>query len=381
MSESDGPQATQSTGLLRARRVVSENYTVFVVLLLVVGGLGVWAGYTAVLAPGTVTEERTVSTWSRSAEFTHGAEVTRPNPVYTEGVRLEGRQAYFPSVSPFLNGEYRIEHAASNASSLEADVDLQLVVRGSEDGTTFWQTVTELNRTGLSLPADRTRTVRYRFNMSRVQERLERVEDVFGDVPGEPEVLVRAETRLTGEVNGRLVDRRYVDELRLVPDGDSFRVENAGEWTDSYSETATVRVERGYSPLWQAGSLLAVVAGLGGAGGLALLRRRDALALSPAEEEWLVRERYEEWVSRGELPGAFDTADEAAVEMESLAALVDVAADTGQRVLYSPDRGWYVVLDDQYSYFYRSAAAGSASGALEGDSGSEASDDGESGEE
>jgi hypothetical protein len=359
MSNDTDDPSEPSTGVLRLKHLLSKNYSIAVVALLLIAAVGAWGGYTAFVDPATQTEERTVSTWSRSGEFTHGAEVIRPNPAYTEGRRLEGRQAYFPSISPFLSGEYRVEYTASDASDVETDVELQLIVRGREDDTTFWRSVRDLNSTGtVSISPDRPRAVEYRFNMSRVQQRLERIEDTLGDIPGEPEVIVQAETRITGEINGRVVDRTYVDELRLRPDGDSFRVERVDEASDSYTRTESVRTERRYSLLWRAGSFLAVVVGIGGAGGLVALHRQESLALSPSERERLVRTEYDEWISCAKLPETFESEGEDVVELDELTGLVDVAADTGERVLYDPGRCCYVIFGARYTYVYRGADSG-----------------------
>ena len=338
--------------LLRIRQAVAKNYSIILIGLTVVAGIGGWAGYTAYLDPGVETEERTVSSWSRTATFSHGAEVTRPNPVYSTGRRLTNQQAYFPQISPVLEGEYQISYTASSGGSVDIVTETRLVIRGGEDGIDFWQS-TQILESSQSADMKPGRVVisRYRFDMSQVQARLDRVSDTLGQTPGRIEVVVQAETRLTGQINGRPVDRRFVDNLRLIPDGDGFRVSDPGQLRNSSTQTQTVQREREYSLLWKGGAPLLIIVGFGGTGGLVYWRREGNLALTAEERERLTRNEYNEWVSHGTLPESFDLDDET-VELDSLGDLVDIAADTNDRVLFDSEHDCYAVLDGRYNYVY-----------------------------
>jgi hypothetical protein len=352
--------------LLRLRQVVAEYYGVVLLVLVLVAGAGAWAGYTAYVDPGVETEERTVSTWSRTATFSHSAEVTRRNPIYSTGLRLTNRQAYFPQVAPVLEGEHQFSYTATTGGSVDVLTDVQLLVQSGEDGTVFWQSTQTLsNRETAGVRPDQPVVTRYRFNMSRVQARLDRMSDTLGDTPGETEVVVRAETRLTGEINGRTIDRRFVDDLRLIPDGDTFLVSDPGQVRNSSRQVETITRERTYSLLWRAGAPLLVVLGLGGTGGLLYGRRNGLLSVDP---DRLDRTEYDEWISHGTLPSSVDPDGDNAVAVDSLGDLVDVAADIDERVLFDADRDCYAVLDAHYHYLYQpTIATDTGSGGSSGD--------------
>ena len=340
-----------STTALKIRQTVVKNYSLILIVLVVAGGIGGWAGYTAYFDPEVETEERTTSTWSRTATFTHGAEVTRPNPIYSTGRRLTDQRAYFPRISPFLEGEYQFSYTASSGGNVDVVTELRLLVRRGEGD--FWQSTRTLQSSrAVDIGPNREIISTYRFNMNQVRDRLDRVSDTLGETPGQTEIVIRAETRMTGEINGRQVDRRFVDDLRLIPDGDAFLVSDPGQISNNSAQTRTIQREQEYSLLWRGGAPLLIIVGFGGAGGLVYWRRKGALTLTVEERDRLSRDEYSEWVSHGTLPQSFDPDDDEFVELESLGDLVDIAADINDRVLYDSEYNCYAVLDGGYSYVY-----------------------------
>ena len=336
---------------LRVREAVDEQYVVILVVLLLLSVGGLWASYTAYADPGTQPETRTTSEWRRTATFDHGSTVTADNPVYDTGQRLRNQQAYFPLVSPDLDGEYRFGYAASGSGDVDVDIDLRLILRGRSDGTTLWQRSRQLQRTGATgvAPGDGA-TAEFDFDMNRTRLRLERIDGAFGQVPGEPVVVVQAQTRVTGRINGQVVNREFVDELRLTRDGDAFVVSDPGEITNATRRTTTVLVPREYSPLRRVGGPLGVVLGVGAALGLVAARRQGEIRLSADERARLTHQEYAEWISEGSIPDRADSDDPNVVPMASLPDLVDVAADTNERVLYDPDREQYAVFGHDRTY-------------------------------
>lgn len=354
MSGDDLPRGGSSVELLRLRRALSEWFVLALVALLLVGTVGAWGAYTAHVDPGTRVEERTVATWSRSAEFAHSAEVKHRNDIYETGRVLRDQRAYFPRISPFLTGEYRVRYATTEGGSLDVNVDLELVVRRQSDGVVYWRSARPLAEASVSgASPGRTIPVAYRFNMSRALQSIERAETQLGDSPGSEEVVLRTETEFSGTVGGSAVDRTFVDTLRLEPDGDAFLVDDPGEITNRTTRTEDVRVDRTYSPLRSLGGPLAVIAGFGGAAVLAFARRQGELALSSPERDRLTHDRYDEWISTGTVPADVTETDERVVEVRELVDLVDVAVDTERRVLFDPERDLYLVPGDRLVYFCR----------------------------
>lgn len=356
--------------LLRARRVVADNYAIVLAICLVLTTAGAGAMYTVFVDPGTQTEERTVATWTRTATFTHGGEVTDSNPVYATGTELSNRPVYYPPLTPLLGGTYRTSYAASSDADVDVTTELSLVVRGVSEGSVLWQSVEPIGSARVEdASSGRTLEVAYDFNLSSEQARVEQIDSVLGNTPEDPEVTVRAETQVSGEVNGRSVDRQFVDRLRFVPDGDSFRVDDPGEISNQSIQTRSVTVEREYSPLWRAGSVALFVIGVVGAAGLTYARRTSWLALSAMEHDRLVEQEHAAWISYGTLPATFDPRDEQIVQVASLRGLIDLAADNDTRVIFDDETACYVVLDTARTYMYRRSASASTTtiGSAQGD--------------
>jgi len=359
-------QSTEAIGsdLLRARRVVADNYVIVLAVFLIFATVGVGATYTVFVDPGTQTEERTVSTWTRTAAFTHSGEVTDLNPLYATGTELSDRQVYYPPLTPLLGGTYRTSYAASSDADVDVTTELSLVVRGVSDGAVLWQSTEPVGSARVEdASSGQTLEVTYDFNLSREQARVEQIDSVLGNTPEDPEVTVRAETRVSGEINGRPVDRQFVDTLRFIPDGDSFQVDDPSETSNRSRQTRSVTVEREYSPLWKAGSIALLVIGIVGTSGLTYARRISWFTLSATERDRLAEREHAAWISYGTLPATFDPRDEQIVQVDSLRGLIDLAADNDTRVIFDDETQCYVVLDTSYTYLYcRSASASTAIG-------------------
>jgi len=345
--------ADESDGelLLRIRDTIDTQYVLVVGLLVLLVTAGLWVSFTTHVSPETQTETETLSQWSRAATFDHGATVTGQNPVYDTGQRLQNQQAYFPLISPVLSGEYRFRYAASGDGDIDIEVRLQSTVQGRGDGTTFWQRTRDIGGFSASnVDPGETATAEFEFNMNQTRTQLERVEETFGQTPGDPVVIVRAQTRMTGQVNGQSVNREFTDELRLLPDGDTFIMNDPGELTNTSSQTQSFTTTREYSPIRGLGGPVVFLLSVACLAGLVVARRRGQISLSAMERDRLVQSEYSEWISVGSLSEQPDLSDPSVVEMSSLVDLVNVAADAGERVVYDPDRDRYAVFSSDQVY-------------------------------
>jgi hypothetical protein len=68
-------------------------------------------------------------------------------------------------------------------------------------------------------------------------------------------------------------------------------------------------------------------------------------------EEQVYRYRYDEWISEGDFP---TDAGKQYVYINSLEDLVDIAIDTGKRVIHDPELESYGVVDDDLVYYHAS---------------------------
>lgn len=331
--------------ILRIRDTVDTQYVLIITVLILLMTGGLWVSYTTHVSPETQTETEVVSQWSRTATFDHGATVTGQNPVYDTGQSLQNQQAYFPLISPVLSGEYQFQYAASSDSNVDVDITLQSTVQSRNDDIVFWQQTDQIGSvTAVDIDPGGTTSTAFEFNMNQTRVQIERVEETFGEIPGDPVVVVQAQTRMTGRINGQPVNREFTDELRLIPDGDTFVVNDPGEVTNTSSQTQAFTMTREYPPLRSLGGPVVFLLSTAGLGIGIFARRRGVITLSATERDQLVRSEYSEWISAGSLSDQLDLQDPNVVEMKTLVGLVNVAADTGERVVYDQEQERYAVL-------------------------------------
>lgn len=352
-----------SESRLRTRAAMSRWFAAVAVLLVVLAAVGGWVTYTSVVEPGTHTEERTVSSWSSSRSFSHGARVVRRNPVFPVGSRLSNRNVYYRTIAPVLEGTYQYTYQASEGGALGVTARTALVIQSVEtegDGqtenvTVHWETTDRLTeRSASKLRPGQTLSVPFSFNATRVQNRTQRISESLGNGPGQRRVRVRVTLDVEGTVNGQQISRSHTDALTLSFEGDTYRVTAPGGTTTESTRTRPVRVPNEYGPLRTRGGPALLGLSLVALGGLAVARRQGRFDLSAAEREYLDylddREEFDEWITTVSLPASVTSRDRA--EAASLADLVDVAIDTDEAVVERPDgEAFYVVRDDLlYAY-------------------------------
>ncbi|AUV83768.1 hypothetical protein C2R22_20705 [Salinigranum rubrum] len=345
---------------LRLRRLLNEQFDLLLVVLAVLALVGGAVTYTTHVSPETTTEERVVETWQTSGSFDHSATVTEENPLFPVGSRLQNRSVYFSSISPVLNGSYVFSYRASGGGELTTSVDVVLVTRnviseGEEQQTVLWETSRPLRETGTATIAPGTTArVRFGFNVSEVAGERDRIEEELGGTTGTTETFVRATVDVEGTVNGRAVDTQQVHTLPVTLEGGTYRVGPAEAGTNRFETTRQVTTTRTYGPLRSVGAPVLLFVSLVGLAGLVVARSQHRFELTDAEREWLTyrehRAEFDEWITTFTLPA--EVFDRSRAEASSLADLVDLAIDTNNAVIESPDGTEYSVLDGGFRYVY-----------------------------
>lgn len=340
------------TRWLRVRAFASSWFAGLVVALLVCAVAGGYATGVAYAAPATTEERETVEQWAVGGDYSHSATVTRENPVFEVGTELENRPTYFTGVSPVLDGTYTAAYTDTGADSgpLSVSLDAALVVRSTSENQVFWSERTPLAATeDASLDGGGTTAVNFSLNVTRVNERIDEIQSGLGETPGEVETFVAVGVNASGTVDGDPADVSFTRRLSLSPGPASYSVSEPASTPESATTTRVVTVPRTYGPLWTVGGPLLFVAGVLGLGALAVGYRRDALALSDAERDYLAfrddRAEFDEWVVRARLPEA--VLDRERAEAASLSDLVDFAIDADVGVVEDTRTGsFYAVTRD-----------------------------------
>lgn len=345
---------------LRIRAILERWFTVLLVALILLAGVGAWATYSAHIAPGTHEEERVVDQWRVEGSFSHQATVTEAaqGTVFEPGSVVKNRTVYFQRVMPVLDGEFALSHTGSNP--LDVRIQRHLVVqsaeptRGDEQSVVYWQERRSLGTTKATVQPNQQTAIPFEVNVSQtiqdaynVSERL----DSPGQIETQLEVSVLATPQGTGD------EQQLTFSLPIVAQSSIYQVEGEPQG-QTFSETETVRVPNEPEPLYSIGGPFALLLGVVGCLGLWTTYSRGMLALSETDREWLAykddRTDFDEWITTIDPPTEVTTSPTA--EAATLADLVNFAIDTDNAVLTPSNESVYYVIHDETKYQYQPPA-------------------------
>lgn len=350
---------------MRVRAVVDRNPVAVAVVLAGLALLGGWLAYGAYVAPGATTTQVVTAEATVEGGFDHRATVTDGTAAFERETVLRNRSVYYYRVSPRLTGEYTVRLTEGSDASLETTVVRTATVEAVEglgaEAATLWEVAAGTASRGGALTGEGV-TVSFERNVSEVAERARNISERLGGPRGRLRFTVAVEVLVTGMVGDRTVNRTVEDRLVVALEEGVYRVrggttaegETAAPPSVSVTDTTRVTTERTPGPLralggpvLAGGGLLGLVAVLGAWG-------TGRLALTDPERAWLAyvddRADYDEWISAVRLPP--EARELPVAEADSLAALVDVAIDTGEPVLADATLGAYVVVHDGYRYVF-----------------------------
>lgn len=348
--------------MLRARALVSRQSKILILVLLVLAGIGGFLTYNAYAQPNTSVRTNEVTTWTANGSFTHRATVidneSKVGPVFEPGQVVRNRSVYFRSIMPRLNGTFRFGYAA-DAGELETTVRQRLVIRSvgggggeGEQRVVYWRQARSLDRKRATLAPGERVTVPFSVNVTDAVVTASSIQERLG-APGEVRMSINVTVALSGTAGGRAVNRTVRYALPLRTDGGIYRVGSGGKMR-AFTRTERVTVTEPPGALSAVGGPLLFGIGVFGLVTLAVLGYTDRLGLTEAEQAWLEyrddRADFDEWISTVRLPE--DAESLPVAEAASLADLVDIAIDTDNAVLESPEGDEYHVIKDDYRYTF-----------------------------
>lgn len=343
----------------QVRILLTDNFKLIVLALLLVTGTGAFVTYTAHVEPGTTTEERQVSSWESSGEFFHQATVQNDTEVYTKGTVLHNQSVYFQQLTPELNGVFVHEYTASGGGNLSVTTDVALRLRSIDadtqgNGTVYWQTETQLaTDSKVGVRSGERVNVPFSLNVTETNQRLATVDEQFGGTPGEKQALLVATVTTSGTRNGEPVNQTQTYQLPLTTQGSVYRVDDPGAVTASDGQIERVSVPAEYGLPWLVGGPFLLIVGVIGLSAVSYYSW-SAPSVTEAERTWYAyrqtRAEFDEWITVGQVPQGLSKRP--TITTESLSGLVDLAIDTDGRVLQDEDRGAYLVLGEDHWYEY-----------------------------
>ena len=326
-------------GLERIRYQVARNGPKLAAVLVAAGLVALTGvGWAYAHPPTTEVTERT-AVRTVGAELHTSALVTGDSVLYRNGFRLHDEPVYLLSATPRPTVNVSTTTPANASVRVEQHLELlYTVTRGDEE---FWRR----SRTILEEETTRAGTVTTgeRVDVREIRERLGRIRAEVG-AAGDARVELRL--TVTYEVDG-YSDRLTVTAPVRLEDGWYEIGTDSTERTHATPIARTVSVPRRNGRLFLGGGFAGALSVLLGA--TVLYRWRGSREPESELAHRVHRSRYSDWISTGEVP---DELGDRVVRTESLEDLVDVAIDTGNRVVHDPDRGVYVVFAGTATYLY-----------------------------
>jgi len=347
---------------LRLRRALDRQFTTVVVILLICALIGGWVSYSSHVAVEPTTEDRTVTIWETTGEFSHGTVVEESNSVFPEGSRLSSRPVYFTRISPELTGRFQSSYAGTSNATLTRNVSVGVIIRAVDreqagtDSEVYWRTSNHLNGTTVENVSPRDPIiVSFTQNMTEINNQIDRINEQLGSTAGETEVIFRTTVDSRGMVDGKQIDETNSYAMPVELNEDTYRIADTQPTTDAYETSRTETVEPTPGAGRQIGGPALGVISLLMLSGLVVSRWRGTVELSDSEQKRLryqeTREEFDDWISRIELPAeAFDLPEGKA---DSLSALVDIAIDTNNSVVEDPEEEIFYVRHNGYLYSYQ----------------------------
>lgn len=328
---------------VRARWVVAQYGVLIAVGFAVIGVLAVGGAWSVYASPATYEVTEPVDEQQFGTGMATSAVVTGNSTLYEQGTTLQDRPAYFYNATPDLT----VGVTASVPDDREVAVDQRLVLRhvAERGGAPFWERQRVL-ATSSETVTDGEATMNTTIDMQAVRRNVAETRSAIGGIGS-----FRTELHLQVEYTTASADDELAAVTPIALTDRAYWVD--GDLTANQSHTDEVTREVAESP--NLGRTL-LFGGFGGgflllAIGVAALQRRE-FDLESIEME-LTRSRYEEWISRGEIP---TKAEKQYITIDSLEDLVDIAIDSNKRVIYDTTYETYGVVDGDDVYYYTEGA-------------------------
>lgn len=321
---------------LRVKRLLLQQGRILAVVLGVIGILSMAAGGYIYMTPPTETVTERVDQQAVSASIEHSARVTGQTTLYDQGERLIDASAYLFAATP----QVRLDAVVTAPPGTDTNLRLTVELEATNNGEVFWSEQQLLGTRNQQVSGGEA-SVTTALNVSRLSEKVSTTRAELGETGLLSTRLNLTVTYDTGTYQGELVvtspvvmaQNAYWFDQDLTDSNEHFR-----------TVERTVEAQPDLETVF--GLEIAGIVALGGAAALIYGRRREDLSQI---ETALAHDRYEEWISEGELP---TQTDKKHVHINSLEDLVDVAIDSNKRVLHDTELNTYAVVDGDIIYYH-----------------------------
>lgn len=305
------------------------------------------AGYSYINPPTEEIPPQQVDTQEFTVSIQHSADVVGSNPLYGPPATLENQPVYFINSTP----ELRLEAVAAVPSDRPVNVSHELMLyREASFREEVFFNEEEMLASETTVVEDGEMRIETTLDMASVVDRTNEIANTIQGT-GTSTVGIRLQTSYeTSSVEGGQYEGTLSIQSEFAFSDRAYWL-TADELQSSQTESQTIEASvQESSPNYQLITVLVI-------SGLLVITIGSRVALwgrgvDLTELETDVdRSRYEEWISQGDFP---TDSGKQYIYISSLEDLVDIAIDSGKRVIYDPELDTYGVLDNDMVYYHSS---------------------------
>ena len=329
-------------------KYVLVEYGVVIAAVLAIAGVAALGGAVMASQPSTSTERVTIYQDDISTTTDESAVVTEDLPLegINEGDTLRNQDRYLVGATPNLTLAVNSSLPDDRIVNITHRLVVQYEATVAEGGTLGRNTTVLINE---SATTNGTFSTSETINPQSIQAERDRINSQLGNA-----VDVSADLLLdvTYEVDG---DVSYAGSMSasapVVVNAESYYIDGDLSASQTEQRTSTHTVEESADPIDYLGlGLVGLLAFVGAAGSVLLRRDIDAEEIRTQ----IYRDRYAEWISRGEIPTG---TGKRYVRIDELEDIVDIGIDSNKRVIWNDDYDIYAVVDDDIIYYYTAGSA------------------------
>jgi hypothetical protein len=324
-------------------KYILVEYGVVIAAVLAIAGAAAIGGAWVTSQPTIETRQVTMFQDEFSTTTDESAVVTTDLPLegIAENDTLRNQNRYLSNVTPNLTLTVNTSVPEQRMVNLTHRLVIQYEATISEGDTLGRNTVVLINETtttnGTFSTAETINPQSIQAERTRIQNELGSAVDVSADLVFE----------VTYEVDG---EESYVGSMSasapVVVNAESYYIDGDLSASQTEQRTDTRTVEESVDPIDYLGlGLVGLLAFAGAAGSVVLRRDIDAEEIRAR----IYRNRYDEWISRGEIPTG---TDKRYVRIDELEDIVDIGIDSNKRVIWNDDYDIYAVVDGDVVYYF-----------------------------
>lgn len=341
---------------LKLRNAIIDRHKILVIIFgiaLILSGLWTYEASREVYSE----KDEVFSLYTQHGSYTYSVPVTKENPLYPIGTRLEmGKPAYFLVASPTtdMSFTYRLEPA--EAANINGKLETMIVATGKGmsggEEKIFWQKEFPLKSeggNGIWNGASVTRS--FSVDVPEIRSMVKNVQDQL-NYSQDATIEIVNRVSYQGKVNEEKISGTKDFAIPLVISSSYYQLPDKLDFSEDTNITQKVSFKS--SPPLSTIIIPLVLSLLSLVLVVTTLICTRVKKVEPEYIEKLEKERksspFREFVSRGKLPK--DSNSLLKIEISSLQELVDAAVDMNSRVIYDTEAETYFIIESGVMYIF-----------------------------